>query len=157
MGSIFEKYLETASRLDPIKCVGHIIRVQGILIESRGPQAIIGEICRIEIKKTSSSFFKFIQAEVVGLRDDKVQLMAYGETGGIEIGCRVIASGSGLDVAVSKKLLGRVLDPLGKPVDGKGDIESSVYYPALAEAPSPYSRPMIKEKIATGVKAIDGL
>jgi len=43
MGSIFEKYLQMAERIDPIKCVGHIIRVQGILIESKGPQAIIGE------------------------------------------------------------------------------------------------------------------
>jgi len=158
MGSIFEKYLETANRIDPIKCVGRIVRVQGILIESRGPQAIIGEICRIELKKADTpNGKKFIQCEVVGLRDDIVQLMSYGETGGIEIGCRVIASGSCLDVAVSKKLLGRVLNHLGKPVDGKGDIESPVRYPALADAPDPYRRPRIKERISTGIRAIDGL
>ena len=158
MGSIFEKYLETANRIDPIKCVGRIVRVQGILIESRGPQAIIGEICRIELKKADTpNGKKFIQCEVVGLRDDIVQLMSYGETGGIEIGCRVIASGSCLDVAVSKKLFGRVLNHLGKPVDGKGDIESPVRYPALADAPDPYRRPRIKERISTGIRAIDGL
>ena len=158
MGSIFEKYLETADRIDPIKCVGHIIKVQGLLIESRGPQANIGEICRIEVKKPGDkSESRFIQAEVVGLKDDTVQLMVYGETGGIEIGCRVIASGTGLDVAVSKKLLGRVLDPLGKPLDGKGDIESSVRYPALANPPPAYYRPRIKERISTGIRAIDSL
>jgi flagellum-specific ATP synthase len=157
MGSIFEKYLETMDRIDPIKCVGRIIRVQGILIESRGPQAIIGEICRIELKRAASQDKKFILAEVVGLRDDTVQLMVYGDTGGIEIGCRVIASGSSLDVAVSKKLLGRVLNHLGKPVDGKGDIESPVRYPALADAPDPYRRPRIKERVTTGIRAIDGL
>ena len=158
MGSIFEKYLETAVRVDPIKCVGHIIKVQGLLIESRGPQAIIGEMCRIEIKNYgSSSTSKFIQAEVVGLKGDIVQLMIYDETGGIEIGCRVIASGSSLDVAVSTKLLGRVLDHLGKPVDGKGDIESSVRYPVLSNPPDPYKRPRIKERISTGIRAIDGL
>ena len=53
MGSIFEKYLSTAVRTDPIKCVGHVVRVQGLLIESRGPQAIIGEICRIELEKAA--------------------------------------------------------------------------------------------------------
>ena len=155
MKSIFDKYLETADRIDPIKCVGHIIRVQGILIESKGPQAIIGELCRIELSGPEGT--RLIQAEVVGLRNDTVQLMAYGETDGIEIGCRVIASGSRLDVAVSTKLLGRVLDHLGKPVDDRGDVESSVRYPALADPPDPYHRPRIRERISTGIRAIDGL
>ena len=151
MSSIFDKYLNTTDRTDPIKCIGYITLVQGLLIESRGPQAIIGEICRIELESRT------IQAEVVGLKDDIVQLMAYGETDGIEIGCRVIASGSRLDVAVSPKLLGRIIDPLGKPLDGKGDIESPLRYPAMGNAPDPYSRPRIKERISTGIRAIDGL
>ena len=149
--SIFGKYLETADRIDPIKYVGHITKVQGLLIESRGPQAIIGEICRIELNNS------VIQAEVVGLRNETVQLMAYGETDGIEIGCRVIASGSRLDVPVSPKLLGRILGPLGKPLDGKGDIESSVRYPAMAAPPDAYHRPRIRDRISTGIRAIDGL
>ena len=155
MGSIFEKYLKTADLVDPIKCVGHITKVQGLLIESRGPQAVIGEICRIELNGETEC--RQILAEVVGLRDEIVQLMVYGETGGIEVGCRVIASGSTLDVAVSPKLLGRILDPLGKPLDGRAGIESSVRYPALATPPDPYHRPRIKERISTGIRAIDGL
>ena len=164
MSSIFEKYLETAEMTDPIKCVGRIIRVQGLLIESKGPQAIIGELCRIEINDDShqrspeeETESRHIQAEVVGLKNDIVQLMAYGETDGLRIGCRVIASGSRLDVAVSKKLLGRILGPLGKPLDGKGDIESPVRYPAMASPPDPYSRPRIRDRISTGIRAIDGL
>ena len=155
MGGMFEKYLETMLVTDPIKCVGHVVKVQGILIESRGPQAIIGEICRIELERSEK--VDSIQAEVVGLRGDIVQLMTYGETVGIEVGCRVIASGSQLEVEVSNKLLGRILDPLGKPMDGKGDIESPVRYPAMAEAPNPYNRPRIKERISTGVRSIDGM
>ena len=158
MNSIFQKYLETTERVDPIKYVGHIFRVQGLLIESRGPQAIIGEMCRIELNGDGTRESKrIIQAEVVGLRNDIVQLMAYGETDGIEIGCRVIASGSRLDVAVSPKLLGRILDPLGRPLDGRAAIESSVRYPAVASPPDPYHRPRIKERISTGIRAIDGM
>ena len=158
MGSIFEKYLKTTGRVDPIKCVGYISRVQGLLIESRGPQAIIGEICRIELlKKNAAGKARFIQAEVVGLKDDIVQLMSYGETDGIEIGCRVIASGSSLEVAVSPKLLGRVLDPFGKALDGKCEIDSPLRYPAIADPPDPFHRPRIRERIATGIRAIDGL
>ncbi|GHV65514.1 flagellum-specific ATP synthase FliI [Spirochaetia bacterium] len=150
---IIRKYTETADRIDPIKCVGHISKVQGLLIESRGPQAIIGEICRIEAPKGRG----IIQAEVVGLRGETVQLMAYDETDGIEVGNRVIASGGRLEVAVSPKLLGRVLDSRGNPVDNKGDIESAVMYPAMANPPDPLKRRRVKERIVTGVRAIDGL
>jgi flagellum-specific ATP synthase len=151
--TVFEKYLETAERIDPIKWTGRVSRVQGLLIESRGPQAVIGEICRIEAPKGRG----LIRAEVVGLRDDIVQLMAFEETDGIEVGSKVTALGSRLEVPVSQKLLGRVLDALGNPVDGKGDIESAALYPALANPPDPLKRRRITERIATGIRAIDGL
>jgi flagellum-specific ATP synthase len=98
-----------------------------------------------------------IQAEVVGLRDEIVQLMAFEETGGIEIGSRVVAAGSRLEVPVSQKLLGRVLDALGNPIDGKGPIESPLRYPALASPPDPLKRRRVTERISTGVRAIDSL
>ena len=151
--AVFEKYIESAQRTDPIKCVGKISRVQGLLIESRGPRAIIGEICRIISPKGKGK----IRAEVVGLRDEIVQLMAFEETDGIEIGDRVVALGSRLEVPVSQKLLGRVLDALGNPIDNKGDIESVIMYPALTTPPDPLKRRRVTERITTGVRAIDGL
>jgi len=163
--AIFEKYLDSAFRTDPIKYVGKVSKVQGLLIESRGPQAVIGEICRIVAPKGKGN----IRAEVVGLRNETapgsyansgslvVQLMAYEETDGIEVGDRVIALGSRLEVPVSNKLLGRVLDALGNPVDGKGDISSSCMYPALANPPDPLKRKRVTQRITTGVRAIDGL
>ncbi|MDR1143243.1 MAG: FliI/YscN family ATPase [Spirochaetaceae bacterium] len=151
--SIIDKYLETAEQVDPIKCVGHVVKVQGLLIESSGPQAVIGELCRIEVPRGKG----VIQAEVVGLRKEVVQLMPYGDTAGIEVGSRVIASGRRLEVPVSKKLLGRVLDCMGRPLDGKGEIASRVRYPAAAPPPDPLKRKRITQRIATGVRAIDGL
>jgi len=151
--SVFAKYFETAERVDTIKCVGRICKVQGLLVESKGPQAIIGEICKIEVPKGRGTIY----AEVVGLRNEIVQLMVFEETDGLEVGCPVIAQGSRLEVPVSKKLLGRVLNALGQPIDGKGDIESPVMYPALASPPDPLKRRRITERITTGVRAIDGL
>jgi flagellum-specific ATP synthase len=150
---ILQKYLDAAESADGIKCVGRINRVQGLLIESRGPQAIIGELCRIEV----SGGRRVIEAEVVGLRGETAQLMAYGETTGIEVGDRVVASGGLLEVAVSRELLGRVLDCRGRPADGKGDIAAHLKYPALAAAPDPLSRRPIRRRISTGVRAIDAL
>jgi flagellum-specific ATP synthase len=151
--SIFAKYFETAERVDTIKCVGRICKVQGLLVESKGPQAIIGEICKIQVPKGRGTVF----AEVVGLRNEIVQLMVFEETDGLEVGCLVIAQGSRLEVPVSTKLLGRVLNALGKPIDDKGDIDSPVMYPALASPPDPLKRRRITERIVTGVRAIDGL
>jgi flagellum-specific ATP synthase len=151
--TILDKYLETAEMVDPVKCTGRVTKVQGLLIESRGPGAVIGELCRIEVPKLRS----MIRAEVVGLRDDIVQLMAFDETAGLEAGNLVVASGERLRVPVSTKLLGRVLDPLGRPSDGKGDIESPLFYPAVAEPPDPLKRRRITQWMTTGVRAIDGL
>jgi flagellum-specific ATP synthase len=150
--TVFEKYLRTTEHVDTIKCSGRVSKVQGLLVESRGPQAIIGEVCKIQLKSG-----EMIMAEVVGLRDEIVQLMAFEETTGLEVGSRVIAQGSRLQVPVSEKLLGRVLNAFGEPIDDKGEIESSIMYPALANAPDPLKRRRITERIATGVRAIDGL
>jgi len=151
--AIFEKYIESTERTDPIKCVGKVTKVEGLLVESRGPQAIIGEICRIIAPKGKG----WIRAEVVGLCDETVQLMAYDEIDGIEIGDRVIALGTRLEVPVSDRLLGRVLDAFGSPADGKGDVTSSLMYPALTSPPDPLKRKRVTQRITTGVRAIDGL
>ena len=151
LSSIIGKYLETAEYVDPIKYVGHVTKVQGLLIESRGPQAVVGEQCRIEAAGRN------IPAEVVGFRNDTVQLMPYGETEGIEAGSRVIASGTRLEIPVSKKLLGRVLDCIGRPQDNKGEVASRVHYPAAAPPPDPLKRRRVTQRIVTGVRAIDGL
>lgn len=153
MTNILEKYIESTNLNDPIKCAGRITKVQGLLIESLGPQAVIGEICRIDAPKGAG----IIRAEVVGLRENSVQLMAIDDTGGIEAGARVVATGERLQVPVSNKLLGRTLDAMGRPIDGKGDIESQTYYPAIADPPDPLKRRRIKERISTGVRAIDGM
>jgi flagellum-specific ATP synthase len=150
--ALFAKYRKIAEGTDPIKCVGRISKVQGVLVESRGPQATVGEICRISIRGGRLLF-----AEVVGLRGEMVQLMAYGETAGIEIGDRVTATGAALEVPVSRKLLGRVLDYMGNPVDGKGDIGGTLRYPAMTRPPDSLSRPQVTDRIVTGVRAIDGL
>ena len=156
--AIFEKYFDIAEEADLIKCTGKITKVQGLLIESRGPQAIIGELCTIEAPQSEAGQGeKLIHAEVVGLRNETVQLMAFEDTAGLEVGCRVVARGSRLEVPVSTQLLGRVLGALGQPIDGKGEIAPQALYPALANAPDPLTRRRVTRRIITGVRAIDGL
>lgn len=150
---LMEKYLDAVELTDPIKFTGRVIGVKGLLIESLGPVAVIGELCKIFIPR----YEKFIFAEVVGLHDKIVQLMTFEATDGLEIGCPVIASGESLTVPVSEKLLGRVLDCLGKPIDGKGDISSSMRYQVQSTAPHALERKRITKRMVTGIKAIDAL
>ncbi len=149
----FSKYFSAVERTDPIKYVGRVTKVLGLLIESHGPQAVIGEVCQIVAPRLGKSAF----AEVVGLREDAVQLMCYEGLEGIEVGCPVIATGELLSVPVSDRLLGRVLDCMGRPQDGKGDISSDLRYPAVARPPNALTRKRITRRIVTGVRAIDGM
>ncbi len=151
MSDIFGKYLSRVEKTETIHFTGSVISVKGMLIESNGPQSIIGELCSIHIPSNAST----ILAEVVGLNDKIVQLMAYGETTGIEIGSAVISTGSVLQVGVGPELLGRVLDATGKSYDKKPDIITDVYYPVVAPPPDPLDRKPIEERIVTGVRAID--
>lgn len=150
---MFDKYLETVDKIEPIKFAGKITSVQGIVIESLGPHAVVGELCKIEVTRTN----KEILAEVVALKGDTVELMAYDDMHGIEVGCTVRATGDMLQVKVGPELLGRVIDAQGKPIDGKGPIQSRVSYPVFQQAPSPMDRDPISEQVYTGVRAIDGL
>lgn len=131
---------------------GRVTKVVGLVIESSGPSVIVGELCHIIAFDN-----KIIKAEVVGFRDDAVLLMPLGEVAGIGSGCEVIASGKALSVPVGYSLLGRVLDALGNPIDGKGDIFEELHYPINKEPPPPLSRQLIRQKLSVGVRAIDGL
>jgi flagellum-specific ATP synthase len=153
MIDIFDKYVSVVTGTDPIKYTGTVKRVRGMLIESTGPQAVIGEVCQILLSRGNDPVF----AEVVGLDGTTVQLMSYSTVQGIEIGCKVVASGSVLSVTVGDMLLGRVLDAMGKPADGKGEIVSTSRYPVIAAPPDPMKRKPVCERIVTGVRALDGL
>ncbi len=147
------KYLDAVEAADPIKYTGRVVKVQGLLVESRGPQAVVGELCQILIPRLGKTAW----AEVAGLHGETVQLMSYSPLDGIEVGCTVIATGELLKVPVSKKLLGRTLDAMGRPIDGKGDIASPEQYPAVAAPPDALGRKRIKTRMVTGVRSIDGL
>jgi len=155
---IFDKYISTLKELEPVKFTGSVTGIHGMVIESTGPQAVIGELCYITIdpdkdKKNPGRLW----CEVVALKGTKVQLMAYGEMDGVKIGSLVTASGETLHVNVSDSMLGRVFDGLGRPTDGKGAIVDGKRYPAMNTPPDAMTRKKIEDRVVTGVKSIDGL
>jgi len=148
-----ERYLHDIQATDLIRHNGKVNQVIGVVIESHGPAMSVGETCEIRYKRNDGS----ITAEVVGFRDNKVLLMPLGELGGIGAGAEVKALGRPLMVSLSPLLLGRVLDGLGRPIDDKGEIIAERKAPTMAQPPDPLTRPRVKEALALGIRAIDGL
>jgi len=147
---LLKKYMDAVTQTDPVKYLGKLKKVQGILLESIGPRATVGEICHIMPREGKS-----LLAEVVSVRDEIVQLMSYEPLHGLETGDAVIASGSPPDVSVGAGMLGRVLNSLGMPIDGKGPIQVQARYPMFKSPLPPMDRAPISKRINTGIRAID--
>ncbi|ADV79857.1 ATPase, FliI/YscN family [Thermoanaerobacter brockii subsp. finnii Ako-1] len=146
------KYKKALQEKRLIQYYGKVSQVIGLTIESTGPLSNIGEICNIKTINGNT-----ILAEVVGFKEEKVYLMPLGNMEGIGAGSKVIATGQTLRVNVGNELLGRVLDGLGNPIDGKGPIKFEKSIPINNVPPDPLERKRIREVMSLGIKAIDGL
>ncbi len=149
-----DKFIDAVDGCSSIKLTGKVTQVVGLVIESQGPPVSVGELCYVHSKTPG---VPPVPAEVVGFREGSVMLMPVGEMQGIGPGCEVVAAQKTLQVKVGDELLGRVLDGLGNPMDGKGPILSKEEYPLQAPPPHPLSRPRIHDNLYVGVRAIDGL
>lgn len=148
----FTKYSKIADDIY-FKSMGRVENVVGLTIESIGPEAKLGDLCKVF---PADKELPPIISEVVGFKSGKTLLMPYENTEGIGIGCIVENTGVPLSVQVSGILLGQVLDGLGRcdVSDISGQMES---YPMEAPPPDAMAREIIDEVLPLGVKAVDGL
>ncbi len=135
------------------KRLGKVVNVVGLTIESAGPDAKLGDLCRIYKAGREGDF---ILAEVVGFKGSKTLLMPYEVTDGIGGGCIVENEGYPLSVKVGPFLLGKTLDGLGRMTDGTDPVGVQEYS-VDAMPPDPMKRKIIDEVLPLGVKAVDGL
>jgi flagellum-specific ATP synthase len=150
--TLLSDYLERASQFDPIRIEGKVAQVVGLIIESMGPDASLGELVRIRLGDRPP-----LLAEVVGFRDDRIQLMPLASMEGVKPGSPVVATGRTLGVSVGPQLLGRVLDGLGQPIDGLGPLKAVTRAPLDANPPNPLTRERIRTPLPLGVRAMDGI
>lgn len=148
-----EGFKEELAGFDPYRYMGKIEKIVGMTIEASGPQCSIGDICRIYAKDFKSHIF----AEVVGFQSEKVLLMPYTDIEGIGPGSIVDNTGDKLMVKTGDALIGRIIDAIGQPIDGNGEIEYTDSVSISGIPTNPLTRPKIAEPIELGVKAIDGL
>jgi flagellum-specific ATP synthase len=145
-------YMADLDRMDLLPWSGQVTATVGLLIESQGPAAAIGDFCEIQAANGRS-----IRTQVIGFRNGRVLAMPLDEPDGLQLGSRVIARSQDAQLAVGPGLLGRVLDGFGQPMDGGPPIESSSTYPLYAPPPNPLQRKHITDRLVTGVRSIDSL
>jgi len=134
------------------KSVGKVLKVSdGIALVSGLAEAMMSEIL----------IFKTENSEVTGvalnLEDSQVGAIILGDYTAIKEGDEVVATKRILEVPVGENMIGRVVNPLGEPLDGKGKIETSKFYPIEKIAPGVITRASVKEPVQTGIKAIDAM
>jgi len=132
---------------------GRVAQFFGLVVESTGPDAFLGEVCEIHSRSRGAP----IQAEVVGLKDGKVLLMPYGELRGIAIGCEVMATGKAVEIGIGDALLGRVIDAFGRPLDSKPAPAVRETHRLIHDPLNPLSRTRIRDVLETGIKSIDSM
>lgn len=134
------------------KSVGQVLKVSdGIALVSGLDEAMMSEIL----------MFKTERGEVAGvalnLEENQVGAIILGDYTAIKEGDEVVATKRILEVPVGEEMIGRVVNPLGEPLDGKGKITASKFYPVEKIAPGVITRASVKEPVQTGIKAIDAM
>src|SRR6185369_2287579 len=107
----------TVQGAKPVRFHGKVTQVVGLVIEGYCPETSVGSLCEVYSEGSEP-----IPAEVVGFRDNKTLLMPLGELRGVGLGSFISVRREKPSLAVGPQLLGRVLDGLGTPIDGKGPI-----------------------------------
>jgi flagellum-specific ATP synthase len=149
-----DRLVAVEQRVDSPKLIveGHLTRMVGLTLEAVGCHASVGSRCLVE-----GPDGKDFEAEVVGFSGEKLYLMPTGRMHGILPNARVIPLEKDCDVAVGPELLGRVLDGMGNPLDGKGAIHTSNRVPLTGRTINPLARHPIREKLDVGIRAINAL
>ena len=146
-------YLEAIPSVVPLCRRGRVVEATGLVVRAAVDGARIGELVTLR----ESSGAAALTAEVIGFRDGHALLMPLGETRGLGARAEAEPTGAAASVAVGEALLGRVLDGLGQPIDGRPAPTGLAEWPVMRPPPAPLSRRRVTQPLATGIRAIDAL
>lgn len=147
-----EALRQRVAKLPQGEMLGRVSKVVGLVVESFGPEAALGEQVLIHMEDG-----RRITAEVVGFQDRHLLLMPVENTDGLRPGLLVEATGHLPELPLSDALLGRVIDPLGRPLDGGPPIDPEAHLPLHGQPPNPMQRRRISEVLSTGLRSLDGM
>jgi flagellum-specific ATP synthase len=148
----FAKYYSALETVNLMDCQGYVVRVTGSTVESAGPVLGLGSLCGIHTRDG-----RRILAQVVGFRQDHLILLPLEHIEGVSPGDAVTARTTPRHILLSEKVLGRVLNGLGEPIDDKGPLPDGDKCPLDVNSPPPLSREKITQPLALGIRSIDGI
>ena len=135
----------------PVTVTGRVVRAAGVIVEASLPRVALGTQVEIRVEGGEP-----LLAEVVGIHDGNAVLLPFGDLRGVSEGCLVVPRASSAEVPVGEALLGRVVDPLLRPIDGGPAMLLRERVPLHASPPLAMQRRRIHKPFITGVRAIDG-
>ena len=144
-------------KISPAVHFGQVCAVSGMMIEVEGlgKAVSIGDQCRI-LSQNRDDQKSFVPAEVVGFKSGRTLMMVFGKVEGIGLGSKVEAVGRPMAIRPSDRWLGRVINGLGEPIDGKGPLaKGRLEIPMRNSAPPAHLRQRIGSKLDLGVRAIN--
>ena len=148
---MFEQVIRQVKDSDLFSRTCKIENIVGMSIEASGGRGAIGDICRIYSAESNSQ----ILAEVVGFKSDRMLLMPYENMNGLAPGNFVRNTGRRLRLQVGDFLRGRIINAMGKPIDGLEPFPEGESYYVDSPYINPLTRPPIRERVDFGVRAID--
>ena len=143
--------LDAVRSVHPFRVTGRVDLVRGLLLEATLPGARVGEVAMIRHARAQ------VLAEVVGFAGSRVQLLPLGSAAGLGEGAEVASRGETLTVGVGHGLVGRVLDGLGRPMDGGPPPPGLEPWTVDRPCPDPFRRARVEVPLPLGIRAIDGL
>jgi len=150
--TLFDRQVNILSSINPVSITGTVVGVSGLTLTAEGFPVPVGSQCRI-IRRSSQP----LEAEVVGFQGARAIIMPYDEIVGVAPGDSILCISEQQHIPVGRRLLGRVLDGFGRPIDEGPAITAEDYYPLINHAPSPTRRRRVTEPLGTGIRAIDTL
>jgi flagellum-specific ATP synthase len=145
--------IQDIAALSNIEIHGRVAAVQGLLIEISGPIASMSVGARLDIESTSGAI---LPAEVVGFRANRALCMPFGRLEGVRMGCKATIVSADGTIRPSAGWLGRVVNALGEPLDGKGPLPQGQKIMHLKNAPPPaHKRARIGAPVDMGVRALN--
>lgn len=139
--------------IEPREIAGTVRSVRGLVLAVDQLPLAVGSLVRVEVPHRAEA----PRGEVVGFDGSRALVMLLNEAEGVSSGVRVVAEQPYATVAVSDAWLGRVVDALGNPIDGKGPVPRGTPQPLWPARTSPLARGSVRKVLPTGVRAIDAM
>src|SRR6201991_4814798 len=141
------------AEIDGVNIYGRVVGVRGLMVEIAGPIHAMSVGARIVIETGSN---RFIPAEVIGFSGNNAVVMPFAGLDGVRRGCRAVIANSAGQVRPSPAWLGRVLNAMGEPIDGKGPIAQGTSPMAYRNQPPPaHSRKRVGNPLDLGVRSLN--